>query len=181
VWISSVVAQGVDFFGGGEVDAVDLVEDVPQQVARLHAVADAGEDAGDHVAAVVAVGALQAAEVGEQPRAIAAVGPGRFLVVDERGQLLAGDGVVPGRPIPPAVGRLDGGAELLPAQLGFLLPNLFHVVQELEEHHPGEHRQPVEVAVQPFVLPHDVAGGLDQAAEPLGGGQRLLVLGLLGH
>ena len=34
-------AQGVDLLAGGEVDAVDLVDDVAQQVAAHHAVVDA--------------------------------------------------------------------------------------------------------------------------------------------
>jgi hypothetical protein len=37
----------------------------------------------------------------------------------------------------------------------------------------AEHRQPVQVAVEPFVLAQDIAGGLDEAAEALGGGVEL--------
>ena len=65
------------------------------------------------------------------------------------------------------------GRYVLAAQLGLALLDLLHVVEELQEHDPGEHRQAVEVAVQPLVLAHDVARGLDQAAELLGGGQGL--------
>ena len=72
-----------------------------------------------------------------------------------------------GRPIAPAVGRLDGRPELLAGELRLLLALLLEVVEELEEHDPGEQRQPVEVAVQPLVLAHDVARGLEQAAEGL--------------
>ena len=53
------VAQRVDLVGGIEVDAIDQVDHVPQQVAADHAVDDAAEDRGDHVAATVAVAALQ--------------------------------------------------------------------------------------------------------------------------
>ena len=59
---------------------------------------------------------------------------------------------------------------LLPASLRFFLADLFHVIQELQEHDPGEHGQAVEVAVQALVLAHDVAAGLDEAPELLGGG-----------
>src|SRR5690606_34488687 len=38
---------------------------------------------------------------------------------------------------------------------------------------PGEEWEAVEVAVQPFVLPHDLACGLDERAEPLCGGHGL--------
>ena len=55
-------------------------------------------------------------------------------------------------------------------QVGPALLDLFHVVEELEEHDPGEHRQAIEVAVEALVLAHDVARGLEQAAEGLGSG-----------
>ena len=45
---------------------------------------------------------------------------------------------------------------------GLLFAVLLDVVEELEEHDPGEQRQTVEVAVEPLVLAHDVAGGLDE-------------------
>lgn len=32
------------------------------------------------------------------------------------------------------------------------------------------HRQAVEIAIEPFVLSHDVAGGFEECAEGLGGG-----------
>ena len=60
------------------------------------------------------------------------------------------------------------GRNCFPARAASCLPLLLQVVQELEEHDPGEHRQAVEVAVQPLVLAHDVAGGLDEAAEATG-------------
>jgi len=46
---------------------------------------------------------------------------------------------------------------------------VLQVVEELEEHDPRQHRQPIEVAVQTLVLAHDVARRLDEAAELLGG------------
>jgi hypothetical protein len=55
------------------------------------------------------------------------------------------------------------------------------VVEELEEHDPGEHGQPVQVAVESLVLPHDVAGGLDEAPEPLGGREGEGILRFLCH
>ena len=71
------------------------------------------------------------------------------------------------------------GLELLPAELRFLLALQLQVIEELQEHDPGEQRQPVEVAVQPLVLAHDVAGGLEEAAEGwavvAAGGRRLSV------
>jgi hypothetical protein len=45
---------------------------------------------------------------------------------------------------------------------------LLLVVEELEEHQPGEKRKAVEVAIEALVLAHHVAGRLQQCAEPLG-------------
>ena len=72
-------------------------------------------------------------------------------------------------------GGFDDRPVLLPLHLGPVFADGFVVVEELEEENPSKHRQAVEVAVEPLVLPHDVAGGLDEAAEPLGGGKGLSV------
>ena len=74
------------------------------------------------------------------------------------------------RPIAPAVRRFDGGLELFPGELGLALALNFQVVEKFQEHDPGEHRQPVKVAIQPLVLAHDVARGFQERAEGLGGG-----------
>ena len=74
---------------------------------------DALEDRGDHVAPVAAVGALRGAQIGEQPGATCCRRAARLVVVDEGDQLVAGDPVRSRRPVPPAVGRLDGRAEVL--------------------------------------------------------------------
>ena len=57
-------------------------------------------------------------------------------------------------------GASMAGRNLLPAICASCSRDLLHVVEELEEHDPGEHRQPVEVAVEPLVLAHDVAADL---------------------
>ena len=168
-------AQGMELARGGEVDPGDLVDHVAQEIAADHAVLDAGKDGGDHVAAVVAVGAGEPAKVGEKPRTARAVGPGALLLVDEGEQFVAGDSLGTGGPVTPAVGWFDGRSESLSGEGRLRLALEFQIVEELEKHDPGEHRQAVEVAVEALVLAHDVAGGLEQAAEGLGGG-----LGLVG-
>jgi len=82
----------------------------------------------------------------------------------------AGDAVGLGRPIPPAVGRFDGGFEGFAREFGFTLALQLQIVEKFQEHDPGQERPTVEVAVQPLVLAHDVAGGFEQRAEGLGGG-----------
>ena len=105
------MAESVDLVAAGEMDVVDLVDHVAQQVAVDHPVDRALKHGRDHVAPVAAVGALQAAQVGEQPRAFLAVGPDRFLVVDEANQLVAGDAVGFRRPVAPAIRRFDAPGE----------------------------------------------------------------------
>ena len=158
-------AEGVQLVAGGEVDAVELVDDVAQQVAADHAVLHAAKHRGDDIAPIVAVGAGERAQVAEQPRALLAVRQRAFLLVDEGQQFVAGDAVGLGGPIAPAVRRLDGRLELLPGEPGLPLALEFQVIEELQEHDPGEHRQAVQIAVQTLVLPHDVPGGFEKCAQ----------------
>lgn len=130
----------MNLFGRPEVNAVHLVDDVPQQIARLHAVGDAGKHVGDHAPRVVVVIERERAEVGEQSGPAATVGPQCFIMPDKRQQLWPGNAVILRGPIAPAVRRFNCGTILLPAKLGFLFPLLFDVVEELQEHDPGKQR-----------------------------------------
>ena len=64
------MTEGVDLVAAGEMDAVDFVDHVAEQITVDHPVDGALEDGGDHVAPVTAVGALQAAEIGEEACAL---------------------------------------------------------------------------------------------------------------
>jgi hypothetical protein len=150
------------------VDAIDLVDDVPQQVAVDHAVDGALEHRGHHVPPIAAIGPLQIPQEREESRAGIVGAEQDFLVVDKRDEFVTRDPVRLRRPVPPPVGRLDRGPKPLARHQRFLLAHLLHVVQELQEHDPGEHRQTVEVAVQALVLPHQVSCRLDKRAELLG-------------
>ena len=55
-------AQRVQLVAGGEMNAVELVDDIAQQVAADHPVLHALENGGDDIAPVVAVGAGQRAQ-----------------------------------------------------------------------------------------------------------------------
>lgn len=165
------VSQCVYLFGRGEVDGVDLVDDVAQQVAVDHAIDDAAKDGGDDVAPVNAAATLQGTQVGEESRAFLAVGPRSLFVVDEGDQVAARQyGCVAVGPVAPAIGRFDGRAKTLAAYFGLRLVQLLHIIQEFEEQYPGQHGQAVQVAIQPLILAHYVAHGFDDAAELLGGG-----------
>ena len=65
-------------------------------------------------------------------------------------------------------------SKALAAHLGLFAANLLHIVEEFEEHDPGEHWETIEIAVEPFVLPHDVAAGSADGRRPLRGGEGLL-------
>jgi hypothetical protein len=158
------------------VDARHLVGHVAQQIAALHAVIDAAEDGRDHVATVVAVRGGEGAQVGKQAGAAAPIGADCLILVDEGEQLVPGDPLLVLRPVAPAVRRIDGCPELLPRKRGLLLALGLQVVEEFEEHNPRQKRQPVEIAVEPLVLAHDVACRFEQAAERLRGRRRRCVL-----
>ena len=68
----------------------------------------------------------------------------------------------------PSVIERSAGSRLL-----VLLSDLFHVIEELDEHDPGKHGQAVQVTVKALVFPHDILDGFDQAAEFLGSSDRL--------
>ncbi len=163
----------MDFIRRIKVDAVHQVNDVAEQIAALHAVGQALEHGGDDVAALTAGVAAQAAQIGEQAGAVGIVGQGGPFVGQEGQQVGTGEAVGRGRPIPPSVGRFDDAAIRPPSQFGAFRFDALQVVQEFQEHDPRQHRQAVQVAVQPLVLAHDPAGRLDNAVEPLRGGERL--------
>src|SRR5208283_2724026 len=160
------VPERVDLVLGREVNPVHLVDHIPQQIPVYHPVNGALENAGDHVAPV-AIDALERTQIGEESNAARTVRAGCLILIDEGYELRAGDPFVLCCPITPAIRRLDAWTESFAGEIRLLLPNLFHVVQELEEHNPGEHRQAVDVAVEAFVLPHDVTARFDDRAELL--------------
>ena len=156
------------------MDAVDQIDHVPQQVAAFHPVGEALEDGCDDVAPLAPpIIAAQASEIGEEPRAAGPVRTLRHLGNEERQEVGTGDAIGIRRPIAPAIRGLDDRAIVLARKFCASLLDPLHVVEELQEHYPGEHRQPIKVAVQPLVLPHDLTGGLDDAVETLGSGQLL--------
>ena len=155
------MAEGVDLVAAGEVNVADLVDHVAQQVTVDHPVDRAFEHRGDDIAPVAAVGALQAAQIGEQAGTFRIIGSDRFFVIHETNQLVAGDTVSFSRPVAPAVRRFERRAKAFPGHPRLLLGDLLHVVQKFQKHDPGEHRQPVQVAVEPLVLAHDIAARLD--------------------
>lgn len=157
----------MDFVAGGKVDPVHLIDDITEEIPVDHAVDRAAKDRGDDVSAVATVRALQAPEIGEEARTFLAVRSDRFIVIHELDQFVAGDAVGLGGPIPPTIGRLDRRAEALAGELGVGFADLLQIVEKLEEHDPGEHGQTVEITVEPLVLPHDVARGLDQRTQLL--------------
>ncbi|MNY36979.1 hypothetical protein D3C86_1715070 [compost metagenome] len=69
-----------------------------------------------------------------------------------------------GSPVSPAVGRLDRGLEINTFELGILLTNPLHVIQELQEHDPGELRETIDLTAQALVRAHLVPTELEDRA-----------------
>ena len=136
---------------------------------------DAAEDRGDHLAARSApFAALEAAQVGEQAGTARAVRAHGLVLVDEGDQLGAGDAVRRRGPVAPAVGRLDRGPVAACRACSASASSICSMSSR-------NFRNMIQVSIgrrsrsplKPLVLAHDVARGLDQAAELLGGRERL--------
>jgi hypothetical protein len=160
------VREGVDFFAGAEMDTVNLVNDVAQQVAADHAVLNALEDVGHHLAlAAFFAFAGQAAQINEQTLAATAIGTHCLFLTDEGQQFVAGDAILPCGPVAPAVRCFNYGLVRFAVEFGFLFVDSFEVVEKLEEHDPGEQWQAIHVAIQAFVLAQNLVCGADQGGE----------------
>src|SRR5919108_3181903 len=124
------MAEGMDFFTRSEVNFIDLVDHVSQEITVNHAVNGALEDRRNDIATITSLTALQTPQVSEEPRAFRAVRAHGLLVVDKGDEFVAGDTAFPGCPIPPAIWRLNSGAESLSCDSRFLFTNLLHVVEK---------------------------------------------------
>lgn len=167
------------------MDAVDQVHHVAQQIAAFHAVRETLKDGGDDVAAFApAIVTAQSPQIGKKADAFGSIRALGLFCGQEGQQVRAGDTVHLGCPVAPAIRGFDDRAVILAGQFGAFLLDPLHVVEELQEHDPGQHRQAIKIAVQPLVLAHDLAGGFDDAVETLGGRQllgRSLLAGGFGH
>src|ERR1019366_7467664 len=157
------------------MDAADLVNHVPQQITTLHAVIHAAEHSCDHIPAIVAIRACKLAQIGEEPRSSFPIRSDSFVLVNEGKQFVAGYALRAGSPVTPTVGVLDCRTELLAGECGLLLPLDLKIIQEFQEHDPGQQRQPIEVPVQPLVLAHYGARGFQKGPERLCGRRRWTV------
>jgi len=139
------VAEHVAIVGRVEVDAVDLVDDLPHQRAVLHVVVGVLEGRPDEAGDAVAT-------AGEslQPR--------QQEVVDEVEQGIARDTLFVRGPGGPTQRLGQGGPVVVAQQFEFLLP----VIEDLQEEHPAELLKTLRVAVSAGVLAHDVLDGFDE-------------------
>jgi len=132
-----------------EIDLVDLVDDLAQQLARLHVVVGVLEDiANDATAIALLASDGKVFELGKE------------FVVDEGEQPFAGDAFWIGGPRAPAqIGR-DGRA--IAGLQHFKL--LVLVIDDFEEEHPAELGDALGVAINAGVLAHDVLNGFNGIA-----------------
>ena len=146
-----------------EVHPVDLVDDLPHELAGLHVVVGVLEHIAHHAAAVgLFSGDGQFLELREK------------LGVDEGQQFIAGDAFGIGGPGAPLELFRDGRAVAVLHQLQLLVL----VVDDLEEEHPAELGDALGIAIDADILAHDVLDGFDGVADGHGLGGFLVKGGL---
>lgn len=141
-------AKDVAVFGAVEVKAVELVDDLAHLVARLHVVVGSVKYFPHECGSPGMMGGLELPQVGKQ------AGGG---VVDEVDEVVARDALRVGGPVAPLQALGDDGLIALPDQFEFLV----FFVEDLEEEHPAKLLQPLGVARDAAILPHDVADVFD--------------------
>lgn len=138
------VAEHVAIIGGIEVDAVDLVDDLPHQGAILH----------------VVVGILEC-HANQPGDLVGTAGKGFQLgqegVVHEVEEFLAGDTLVVAGPIGPT--EVFWKRRFVSISQGLHL--LLAVVEDFQEEHPAELLQALGITVGARVFSHDVLDGFD--------------------
>ena len=145
------------------MDVVYFVDNIAQEIPVHHAVDRSLEYTRDDIPPV-AVRALKRFEVGEKDQT--ARQPHGFILVDET--MSSGPVMPSGLPPNRASDMADQSPdETFSGKLRLFLPDFLRVIEKFQEHDPGEHGEPVEVAVQSLVFAHDIAAGFDQAAELL--------------
>ena len=82
-------------------------------------------------------------------------------MVDEKDQLLAGDALRVGGPVPPLEFLRDDGLVAVADEFEFLV----FVVEDFQEEQPAELLQPLGIARDAAVLPHDVADVFDDGGD----------------
>jgi hypothetical protein len=82
-------------------------------------------------------------------------------VVDEEDEFIAGDALGVGGPVPPLEFFRDDGLVAVADEFEFLV----FVVEDLQEEHPAELLQPLGIAGDAAVLPHDVADVFDDGGD----------------
>ena len=142
------VAEVLAFGQVVEVDTVDLVDDLPHQLAGLHVVVGILE----HVAHDVGAGAAAGRKLLELREEIA---------VDKVEERLAGDAFRVGGPVAPLQVGGDGRAVVVAECFQFLVL----IVDDLEEEHPAKLTDALGVPVDAHILAHDVLNGFDESAD----------------
>jgi hypothetical protein len=83
----------VNFFAAVEVDAVDLVDDIPEQITIDHPVDRALEHGCNYVPAVATITPLQIFEISKQARTLGPIRSNGFFLVGESDQFITSDAV----------------------------------------------------------------------------------------
>ena len=139
------VAEVLAFGQIVEVDSVNLVDDLPHQLSRLHVVVGILE----HIAHDVGPGTAP----GRKPLELR-----KEIAVDEGEEFLASYAFRVGGPLSPLQVGGDGRAVVFAELLKFLIL----IVDDLEEEHPAELTDSLGVPIDAHILTHDVLNRLDE-------------------
>src|SRR5664280_198107 len=133
-----------------EIDLVDLVDHLPEQVSRLHVVVGVLEHTPHNATTL-----LVCSDDREFLQAR------KQLVVDEVEQSVSGHPLGVCSPRPPAQVHWQRRGVAALHQLELLIL----VIKDLEKEHPAQLRNPLRVAVDAHVLPHDVLDPFDRRSD----------------
>src|SRR5438094_5147883 len=95
----------------------NLVDYISQQVAVNHSIDRAFENCRDYVTPIATFAPCEVPQISEESGASCLVGQNSFFIIHKRHQLIASNTGGIGRPITPAIRRIDRALEFLSREL----------------------------------------------------------------
>ena len=134
------------------MDPRNFVNYVAQEITVDHSVDRSFENGRNHITSVAAVASREAAQVSEKPEAAGAIWQNCLFIIHERNQFITSDSRRIRRPIPPAIGRIDCPLKFFSCKFRFFFTLELQIIEKLQKHDPSQHRQPIQIAIQPLVF-----------------------------
>src|SRR4030042_3941832 len=102
------------------MNAVNLVDDVPEEVAADHAVCTPLKNSGNNIAAVASICTLKTSQIRKESWAFCPIGTHCLFIVNKSSQLVTSDAIFFCSPIPPSVRWFNSFPELLSCHSGLM-------------------------------------------------------------